>query len=180
MTRTHTALIVIDMLNPYDHDDAYALTENVEPIVPALAQLIADAKDSDVDVVYVNDSYEDFTATRDDIVQRALQGRRHDLIEPIVPPPDVAFLQKVRHSAFYSSALDHLLRARAIETIVLAGQVTEQCILYTALDGYIRHFDIRVAHDAVARIDEELGNAALGMMERNMQVELLDAATCLG
>ncbi len=32
--------------------------------------------------------------------------------------------------------------------LILAGQVTEQCILYSALDAYVRHFDIRIAQDA--------------------------------
>ena len=173
------ALIVIDMLNPYDHEDAELLTENVASMVPTLARLVGDANEGDVELVYVNDNYGDFAATRDDLVRAAQQGRRPDLIEPILPPEGVAFLQKARHSAFYSTALDHLLRQRSIETVVLTGQVTEQCILYTALDAYIRHFDIRVVRDAVAHIDEELGDAALRMMESNMRVDLVDAEDCL-
>ncbi len=164
------------MLNPYDHEDAAVLAGNVEPMVAALGELIDRAGDSDVEVIYVNDNYGDFTATRDDLVRSAVEGHRADLVEPILPPPGVAFLQKARHSAFYSTALDHLLRQHSLDTIVLTGQVTEQCVLYTALDAYVRHFKIRVARDAVAHIDEELGQAALRMMERNMRVELVDAA----
>jgi nicotinamidase-related amidase len=167
------------MLNPYDHEDADVLADNVAGMVDAVARLVADATESDVELVYVNDNYGDFAATRQDIVRRALEGRRPELIEPIVPADGVAFLQKARHSAFYSTALDHLLRERSIDTIVLAGQVTEQCILYTALDAYVRHFSIRVPPDAVAHIDAELGDAALRMMERNMRVELLDVADSL-
>jgi nicotinamidase-related amidase len=173
------ALIVTDMLNPYDHEDADVLADNVAGMVHAVARLVAEAGESDVELVYVNDNYGDFAATRDDLVRRALEGRRPELIEPIVPPEGVAFLQKARHSAFYSTALDHLLRQRSIDTIVLTGQVTEQCILYTALDAYIRHFDIRVATDAVAHIDPELGDAALRMMRRNMRVDVLEATTAL-
>jgi nicotinamidase-related amidase len=147
--------------------------------VPTLARLVADASERDVELVYVNDNYGDFTATRDDLIRAAVAGRRPDLIEPILPPDGVAFLQKARHSAFYSTALDHLLRQHSIETIVLTGQVTEQCILYTALDAYIRHFQIRVVRDAVAHIDEALGDAALRMMQRNMRVDVVDAAGCL-
>jgi nicotinamidase-related amidase len=174
-----TALVVTDMLNPYDHEDADALADNVASMVQNVARLVQEAGESDVELVYVNDNYGDFAATRDDIVRQALDGRRPELIEPIVPPRGVAFLQKARHSAFYSTALDHLLRQRSIDTIVLAGQVTEQCILYTALDAYIRHFDIRVPRDAVAHIDPELGDAALRMMERNMRVDILDATAVL-
>jgi nicotinamidase-related amidase len=171
-----TALIVLDMLNPYDHEDAEVLVGNVAPIVGTLAGLVSRARDDDVELIYVNDNYGDFTATRDDLVRAAVEGRHPELVEPILPPPRVAFLQKARHSAFYSTALDHLLRQHALDTVVLTGQVTEQCVLYTALDAYVRHFKIRVARDAVAYIDEELGDAALQMMERNMGVEVVDAA----
>jgi nicotinamidase-related amidase len=174
------ALVVTDMLNPYDHEDAETLVANVEPVVPVIADLVREAHEDDgVELVYVNDNYEDYTATRDDLVQQALGGRRRDLIEPVVPPDGVDFLQKARHSVFYSTALDHLLRRRGIETLVLTGQVTEQCILYSALDAYVRGFDIRVPRDAVAHIDPDLGAAALRMMERNMRVDVLDASDCL-
>jgi nicotinamidase-related amidase len=179
-----TALVVIDMLNPYAHDDADALAASVERILEPLNDLVARAwraeqEEERVEVLYVNDNYEDFTATRNDVVRRALDGRRPDLIEPIVPPDGCDFMTKVRHSAFYSTALEYVLRQRGIERVVLTGQVTEQCILYSALDAYVRHFPLRVVRDGVAQIDPELGAAALRMMERNMRAELVDAASAL-
>ena len=53
--------------------------------------------------------------------------------------------------------------------MVLAGQVTEQCVLYSALDAYVRHFEVAIARDGVAHIDAGLGRAALSMVERNMR-----------
>jgi hypothetical protein len=44
----------------------------------------------------------------------------------------------------------------------------------------VRHFEVVVAADAVAHIDERLGSAALRMIERNMGGTLLAAAQCLG
>jgi nicotinamidase-related amidase len=38
--------------------------------------------------------------------------------------------------------LEYLLSRLDVRRIVLTGQVTEQCILYSALDGYVRHFDV--------------------------------------
>jgi nicotinamidase-related amidase len=174
-----SALVVIDMLNPYEHDDADALAASVERIVEPLAGLLSDAREADVELVYVNDNYEDFAATRDDLVARALAGRRPELVEPLVPPDDCSFLQKVRHSIFYGTALDHLLRRRELGKLVLTGQVTEQCVLYSALDAYVRHYEIRVVRDAVAHIDPQLGDAALRMMERNMRAEVVEASRCL-
>jgi nicotinamidase-related amidase len=60
--------------------------------------------------------------------------------------------------------------------IVLTGQATEQCILYSALDGYVRHFDVAVPRDGVAHIYEHLAEAALEMMQRNMHADIASAA----
>ena len=57
--------------------------------------------------------------------------------------------------------------------------MTEQCILYTALDAYVRHFTVVVPPDAVAHIHADLGDAALKMMQRNMSAEIVPAAECL-
>jgi nicotinamidase-related amidase len=175
-----TAVLVIDMFNAYRHEDAELLVSSVADIVNPLVGLIATARDrDDVDVIYINDNYGDFTADYDDIVRSALEGERPDLVEPLVPDEGDLFLGKVRHSAFYATALSYLLRRLETKRLVLTGQVTEQCILYTALDAYIRHFAVTVPPDAVAHIDADLGQAALRMMQRNMSAEIVPAEKCL-
>ena len=128
------------MLNAYQHEDADALADSVAEIVTPLAGLIERVRDRDgIDVIYVNDNYGDFTATREAIVRQALNGAHPELVKPIVPDARWPFLQKVRHSAFYSTSLDYLLKRLETKRIILTGQVTEQCILYSALDAYVRH-----------------------------------------
>ena len=169
------------MLNAYRHEDAELLTANVADIIDPLVGIIRTAKQrDDVDLIYVNDNYGDFTADHADIVRSALQGERPDLVEPIVPDDQCRFLTKVRHSAFYATPLAYLLGRLETKRLILTGQVTEQCILYTALDAYVRHLPMVVPPDAVAHIDAELGKAALKMMERNMSAEIVPAADCLG
>ncbi|WP_336208805.1 cysteine hydrolase family protein [Nonomuraea sp. LPB2021202275-12-8] len=175
-----TALIVVDMLNPYEHADAEQLARGVEPVVPALARLVGRARErDDVDLIYVNDNQGDFAAGREDLVARALKGRHPELVEPVAPPPDCAFLTKVRHSAFFGTPLEYLLRREEVRTVVVTGQVTEQCVLYSALDAYIREFAVVVPPDCVATLHDDLGRAALRMMERNMSAEIIGADECL-
>jgi nicotinamidase-related amidase len=174
------AVLVIDMLNTYRHEDADVLADNVAGIVEPLAGLISRAHGrDDVDVIYVNDNYGDFDADFRDVVDAALRGGRPDLVKPIVPDENCLRLLKVRHSAFYASSLDYLLRRLETRQLILTGQVTEQCILYTALDAYVRHFSVVVAPDTVAHIDPELRDAALTMMHKNMHAEVLPAEKCL-
>jgi nicotinamidase-related amidase len=172
-----TALLVIDMLNPYDHDDAEPLAASVEQRLSGMVALRDEAKRrDDVLLVYVNDNYDRWDAGREALVARAVDGEHPELVTPIMPDGPVPFLPKGRHSAFYETALGHLLRIEGVERVVLTGQVTEQCILYTALDAYLRGFDIVVPPDAVAHIDEDLAQAALRMMEVNLHAELSPVA----
>ena len=153
-----TAVLVVDMMNSYQHPDAEHLIPNVEKIIDPLADLVQRARDAeDVDLIYVNDNYGDFTADFSDIVRSACNGERPDLVDPIVPTEHCRALTKVRHSAFYASPVAYLLRRLGTERLILTGQVTEQCILYTALDAYVRHFSVVIPTDAVAGIDAELG-----------------------
>ena len=168
------------MLNAYQHRDAELLVPNVEAIVDPLAGLISRAKQNDeIDLIYVNDNYGDFTAGRADLVRSALAGERPDLVEPVLPDDDCRLLMKVRHSAIYSTPLGYLLGQLATRRVIITGQVTEQCILYTALDAYVRHFEVVIARDAVAHTDGSLRSAALSMIERNMGGVLLKAAQCV-
>jgi nicotinamidase-related amidase len=174
------AVLVIDMLNTYRHEDANVLAGHVADIVDPLAGLLSRAGSrDDVDLIYVNDNYGDFTADFDDLVEAALHGERPDLISPIAPPDGCLRLLKVRHSAFYASSLDYLLGRLEARRLVLTGQVTEQCILYTALDAYVRHFEVVVVPEAVAHIDPELSDAALTMMHKNMHAEIMPVEKCL-
>ena len=170
------------MLNAYEHEDAEPLAAHVEDVVPRLVDLKARAREAGVCTMYVNDAGgragEDFESSRDELVESALHGKRPDLVEPLVPDERDLFVAKIRHSVFYGTPLEFLLGELGIRRLVLTGQVTEQCILYSALDAYIRGFHVAVVVDAVAHIDRELGQAALRMMGRNMGAELVPCEAC--
>jgi nicotinamidase-related amidase len=137
-----------------------------------LQAVIAAAREDDLPIIYVNDHHDDWSAGPEQIAERALHGVAPELIKPILPPDGVPFFVKARHSIFYHTLLEYFLRHEDITRLVFAGQVTEQCILYSALDGYLRNFEVVVATDAVACIHHDLADAALQMMETNMHATL--------
>lgn len=172
---SRSGLVVIDMLNRYEHEDADALIESVRETLPAMRAAIGRARENDVPIVYVNDHYGDWSAGSSELCERALRGPHGPLVEPVLPPPRAALITKARHSIFYETPLDYLLKSQGIERLVLIGQVTEQCVLYSALDAYVRHYQVTVPRDAVAHIHDDLAAAALRMMQINMRAEVGDA-----
>ncbi|WP_435837574.1 cysteine hydrolase family protein [Streptomyces chartreusis] len=169
------ALIVIDMINTYDHEDAELLVPSVQRVVPVLADLIGRARETDVPVIYANDNFGLWRSHHGELVSTALARPHADLIEPIRPDDESLFVVKARHSVFYETPLAYLLSRLGAGQVVLSGQVTEQCVLYSALDAHIRHLGVTVPRDAVASIHPHLASAALEMMQRNMGARITTA-----
>jgi nicotinamidase-related amidase len=167
-----TALVVIDMLNPYEHPEADRLAARVLAAIPGLRQLLERARESEVPLIYVNDNYGDWNSSVDELAAKALNGNRPELVEPVLPSASDSFVIKARHSIFYETPLEYLLDQMGVDHLVLCGQVTEQCVLYSALDAHVRHFDVTIPTDAVAAIYDHLAEAALEMMERNLSAGL--------
>ena len=168
-----TLLLIVDMLSDYSFPDAEQLLECAERPARHIRQARDAADTSGVLVAYANDIHGLWSCSREQLCERALNGRRPDLVEPLLPRPSDAFMHKGQHSAFYGTPLAHLLHEEQVREVVLAGQVTEQCILYTALDAHVRQYAITVLRDAVIALDQELGKAALRMMSRNMNARVI-------
>jgi nicotinamidase-related amidase len=173
--RMTALLLIVDMMSDYDFPDAEKLLPSAERAVGRVRHARDTADRAGTLVAYANDFHERWSCSREQTEERALGGRRPDLVEPLLPRDDDAFVHKGQHSAFYGTPLAHLLHEEDVREVVLTGQVTEQCILYTALDAHVRHYDVTVVRDGVVPIDHELGDAALRMMERNMHARLVTA-----
>lgn len=180
MAAPDLAVVVVDVLNHYEFEGGDDLAGSAADALPALRDLVATADAWGVPLVYVNDHHDDWRAGPEDIFRRAMAGRHPELVAPLRPPPSAAFLAKTRHSAFFGTPLATFLAEQGASRVVLCGQVTEQCVLSTALDAYVRGLDVTVARDAIAHIDAGLADAALTMMEQNMNALLTPASAALG
>nr|WP_272922525.1 isochorismatase family cysteine hydrolase [Streptomyces sp. SID5785] len=169
-------MIVIDMIHTYDHEDADLLLPSARKIVPVVGDLLAAARSAGTAVVYANDNFGQWRSHHGEIVRAALDGPHADLVQPVTPDDDSLFVVKARHSIFYETPLAYLLWELGVTHVVLCGQVTEQCVLYSALDAHIRHLDVTVVSDAVATIHPQLADAAMEMMRRNMGARVLAGA----
>lgn len=97
------AVIVIDMINPYDHADADRLLPSAERVVPVIARMLGVARESGSLVIYANDNFGDWRSHHGEIVEAAMAGARPDLVEPLRPDDNSLFVVKARHSIFYET-----------------------------------------------------------------------------
>ena len=98
-------------------------------------------------------------STSDESGHMAVKGEPAYEIHPrVAPRPGELVLDKNTSSAFHSTAVDLYLRNMQIQTVVLTGVASDQCVLATAIDAADRGFHVIIASDAVANLDP--GSAA--------------------
>ncbi|GAA4938723.1 hypothetical protein GCM10023238_00530 [Streptomyces heliomycini] len=125
------------MINTYDHPDAEAsapLRRGGRTVVSALLER---ARRRDVPGDLRQRQLRRVRSHHGELLDKALSGPHARLVEPLVPDDSSLFVVKARHSIFFETPLGYLLNQQGIDRLVLCGQVTEQCVLYSSLDAHI-------------------------------------------
>lgn len=169
-----TALLLIDVINDLEFSDGRRLLRYAAPMAENLSRLKSRLKKAGIPAIYVNDNFgrwqSNFQTLLEHCLSEGVTGR--DLVARLIPEEDDYFVLKPKHSAFFSTTLDTLLRYLGVKKLIITGVATNICVLFTANDAYMRDFKIYVPQDCVAANTLKEHRWALGQME-----SLLDADT---
>ena len=130
------ALLLIDVINDFDFPEAGQLLKYVRPMAKNLSRLKRRAQKASVPVIYVNDNFgrwkSDFRRTVD---YCAGHGRGRDIVQLLRPEEHDYFVLKPKHSGFFSTTLETLLRYLETQSLILTGVAGNFCVLFTANDA---------------------------------------------
>ena len=171
--KSKTALLIIDMICDFDFDDGEKLLENTKPAANNLAKLKRKAKQAGIPVIYVNDNFGKWQSDFRKLLKHSLDkySRGHEIAEILQPDDEDYFVLKPKHSAFYSTTLDTLLKYLGAETLVLTGVATDICILFTANDAYMRDYHLYIPRDCVAANEKKDNEKTLKYMEKLLEAD---------
>ena len=155
------ALLVIDVLDTFEHEDADALLASFRERGAAMARAIEAAREAGVPVIYVNDDRDRWDSDAPALAREAADGPGDDVLRDLLPKPGDHVLLKHRYSGFDHTALDLLLESKSIERVVVLGAATEGCVVQTALDAREHGLKATILADACATTSEELEETAL-------------------
>ncbi|QOY61687.1 cysteine hydrolase [Lysobacter sp. H21R4] len=165
----HTALLVIDMINPFDFEDGAAHAKAALSIAPAIGRVKARVRDAGGQCIYVNDNFGRWKSNFLQIIERADKGLAPKILDHLMPDEEDLFVLKPRHSAFFQTPLPLLLESLESTGVVITGIAADACVLVTALDAHMRGFDVHAPTDCVAALSQPRKQAALQVM-RNADV----------
>ena len=160
------ALVVIDLLQRFDHEDGDALLASLRGRLPGLVGALDRARADGTPVVYVNDLDGRWDSNAPALVRDALDGPGGDALAEVAPREGDRVLLKPRYSIFDHTPLVVLLRELEVERLLLAGAATEMCVVQSAIDARELGFKVSILAGACATTDPELERLAFEYAER--------------
>jgi nicotinamidase-related amidase len=172
--QSKVAVLLIDVINSLEFEQAEQFLKQALPAAENIARLRQRAKSMGIPVVYVNDNFgkwrSDFKAQLKYCLQPGCKGR--PLVELLRPDEHDYFVLKPKHSGFFSTSLDILLRYLRAETLIITGFAGNICVLFTANDAYMRDFDLFVPSDCTASNTLAENDYALSQMEKVLKAHV--------
>jgi nicotinamidase-related amidase len=176
---THpVALLLVDVVNDFEFPEGEALYALAWQALPQIDALLARARLAGVPLIYVNDNFghwrSDFRST---VARCSEPGRRGAaLVRRLAPRLEDYFVLKPKHSGFFQTPLELLLKTLQTEVLVICGFATNSCVAVTAHDAYMRGFRVVVPRDTTAANSEQLRADALRHLELTVHATTSTAA----
>jgi nicotinamidase-related amidase len=174
------ALLLIDMINDLAFPEGGRLLRRALPMAERLAELAARARRARVPVIWVNDNFGRWRSDFRTLIAHCVRpgARSRPIIERLAPPAsEDYFVVKPKHSGFFDTTLELLLRHLGTRTVVLTGMATEICVLFTANDAYMRDFEIVIPRDGVASSNTAGHTQALALMQSALKARIVSTKT---
>jgi nicotinamidase-related amidase len=172
------ALLLIDVINDLDFDQADELLLQGLPMAKKIAALKSEAAQRQIPTVYVNDNFgqwkSDFRHTVEHCCADNSRGR--EISRALRPEASDYFVLKPKHSGFYATTLDVLLEYLKVDTLIITGIAANICVLFTANDAYMRDYRLFVPSDCVASNSAEETENSLRQMKTVLKADIRPSA----
>ena len=102
--------------------------------------------------------------------------RGRPFVERLIPDDNDYFVLKPKHSGFYQTPLELLLKHLGVSRLILTGVSTNSCVLFTANDAYMRDLELVIPRDCVAACTCEETAFALEQMRSMLKADTRDSS----
>lgn len=164
------ALLIIDMLNDFVVKGAPLEVPGARGIISNIRRQINKARRGKTPIIYCCDSH-----SRNDMEFKlwpphAIRGTRGaEVVDELKPRPEDIVVYTKTYSSFYRTTLDKTLKRLGVRHVILTGVATNICILYTAVDAYMRGYEVSVPEDCVAAFRAEDHRFALRQIRETLK-----------
>ncbi len=148
-----TALIIVDMQNDFVKRGGALVVGDAAGTLPAIRRLLAVARTHGLAVFYTQDTHDPGDPEFPIWGAHVLRGSwGWQIVDELAPHEGERIIQKLRYDGFFGTSLDHELRLRGIQTVIVCGTVANICVLHTAGSAALRGYRVVLPVDAISAI----------------------------
>ena len=151
------ALLILDILSDFEFEDGALAARRAWPVAQRIAALRNRARRARIPTIFVNDNLGRWRSDARALLKRCrAPGSRGRQIALLLCPGDADYIVlKAKHSGFFATPLEALLQYIGAKRLILAGTASQQCILLTACDAYVRDFGLIIPRDCTVSLDRQ-------------------------
>ena len=177
LPRSDRVLLLIDFITPLKFPGAEGMADAAVAAARATAGLKRRLAAQGVPTLYANDNFglwqSDFHSQVSTCL--GLPGAPGEIARLLYPQAEDITLLKPRHSAFFASPLELLLREIGARSLVICGLSTDMCVQLTAAEAFLRGLDCWVPGDCSASLTPQAHAGALAYMRDVLRCEVKTA-----
>jgi nicotinamidase-related amidase len=174
--KCETALLIVDVINDLDFPQANQLLRYAPAMAGKLAKLKQRVKRAGVPGIYVNDNFGRWRSDLHSLVEHCRQGKAREIVDLLRPEHDDYFVLKPKHSGFFSSTLESLLRYLGAKRLIITGIAGNYCVLFTANDAYMRDYELIVPSDCTVSNTARENRQSIDLMRKYLKADTRPSA----
>ena len=167
LRKADAALLVVDMTKPFVDDERCPLhSPNARAIVGRVSELVDAFRAANRPVIWIAQGHHSAEHDRGKHLSSwwplvLLQGTSDVEMAAALDVKGDKVIIKRRYSGFYQTDLECTLRCLEVKQVVICGVLTHVCPYATAVDAFMRDFEVYYVADCTATLNRALHIAAL-------------------
>ncbi|HRO67446.1 MAG TPA: isochorismatase family cysteine hydrolase [Pseudobdellovibrionaceae bacterium] len=166
------ALVILDMINLLDFPEGARLRTTAKKTARVILGLKEKMRAGNMPVIYVNDHFGLWNSDWKEVYHRCTEegSRGREIAKILRPDKNDYFILKPKHSGFYATHFEELLRHLGVESLVLTGMAGNICVFFTAYDAHMRNYRLWIPSDGVVSNTPLDTRESLSQLKRALKV----------
>jgi len=169
-------VLVVDMVRGFcEEGHNLYVGPTIREIIPRVRELLGDEKAKGSHIIFLCDTHKPDDLEFKMFAPHCIRGSEEPEVIPELQEFAEEVIPKRRYSGFFETNLDERLKELKPDKIIVVGDCTNICVLYTVADARNRDYAVEVPADCVATFDPEAHRFALHQLKTVLGAEVTGA-----
>ncbi|MBS3815960.1 MAG: cysteine hydrolase [Candidatus Thermoplasmatota archaeon] len=139
-------------------------------IIPNVQELLKKFRESEKIIVFTKIRSTSFNGKKEDIDSEGSDSKEGVILKEVEPTENDVVITKDDPDIFQGTELDSHLRESGVDTLVITGVLTNECVEASVLQAVENDYRVILVEDSTAAFSEEIHEKALDLIQKNSTI----------